>query len=188
MSSAKAIKFIEQIHQNRTRLTANLEQYQLELTQLMKQLGRINQALELLQVLAEELKSQAQERIAHIVTQCLRVFGPDYSFRIDFDTKRGRSAAAFVVVKGGVELDPVEECGGGLVDVIAFALRVATLLAARPHLRRVVILDEPFRFVSIEFRPKIAAILGALETHFKVQFILVTHLPELSSERSLRLD
>jgi DNA repair exonuclease SbcCD ATPase subunit len=42
------------------------------------------------------------------------------------------------------------------------------------------ILDEPFRYLSEEYRPKVAVLLEKLAEEFDFQFIIVTHIPELA--------
>ena len=41
-----------------------------------------------------------------------------------------------------------------------------------------VVLDEPFRFVSREYRPAIAELVKELSEELNVQFVLVTHSSE----------
>ena len=80
--------------------------------------------------------------------------------------------------KGGVEVDPMTASGGGVVDVAAFALRLSALALQRPPLRRTLILDEPFKFLSEEYRSRVVDLLDLLSSEMGVQFIMVTHLKE----------
>lgn len=84
-----------------------------------------------------------------------------------------------VFIRDGQEIDPMSASGGGVIDVAAFALRLACLLLATPRPRRLLVLDEPFRFVSAKYRPKIRALLLQLSEELGVQIILVTHITEL---------
>ncbi len=102
-----------------------------------------------------------------------------YEFQIRFEEKRGKTEAALLFVRDGLEVAPLESSGGGVVDVAAFALRLAALLLARPLKRRLLVLDEPFRFVSAEYRPKIRSMIEQLAEEFEVQFIIVTHIQDL---------
>lgn len=135
------------------------------------------EALTIVQQLTETLQNQAQAKIAGVVTQCLRVFG-NYSFRIEYEAKRGSTAATFVLTRDGVDIDPMD-CGGGIIDVIAFALRVSVLMARKPLAQQILILDEPFKFVSANFRDDVARVIETLSDQLNVQFIIVTHIPEL---------
>jgi len=66
-----------------------------------------------------------------------------------------------------------------VVDVAAFALRLSALMLSRPARRRVVVLDEPFKFVSAGYRDRVRAMLENLAPDLEVQFIFVTHIDEL---------
>jgi DNA repair exonuclease SbcCD ATPase subunit len=138
---------------------------------------------ELVTKIAAQVQSNAHRHIAKIVTRCLRaVFDRPYKFKILFERKRGQTEARLVFIRKGKTLDPVHECGGGPVDVAAFALRLACLLLQKPVKRRVLVLDEPFRFVSEkkEYRQKVADLLIALTNELDIQIIQVTHDPILA--------
>ena len=106
------------------------------------------------------------------------MFGEDaYEFRILTEQKRGRTEARAVFVRDEEEFDALSSIGGGVVDVAAFALRIAVLLA-RTDSRRVFVADEPFRFVSANYRPQVRYLLEKLAEELDVQFILVTHIQE----------
>ena len=107
------------------------------------------------------------------------VFEESYKFKINFERKRGKTEAVFVFIKDGQELDAASSIGGGVIDLASFALRLSCLILARPQRRRVMILDEPFRFVSRNHRGRLKSMLEILSTELKVQFILVTHDKEL---------
>ena len=132
-----------------------------------------------IQQVATSIQQKAHDRIAAIVTRCLKtVFEEDLEFRIFFETKANRTEARLAFVKDGKEVDPMEESGGGLVDVAAFAVRLSCLLLAKPPLRKLLILDEPFRFLSREYRERMKDLLLTLSSELGVQFIIVTHIEE----------
>lgn len=128
------------------------------------------------QMVAQAVQQQAHDRIAGVVSRCLEaVFDEPYEFKILFEQKRGRTEASLVFVRGDQTLDPLTASGGGVVDVAAFALRVSCLLLARPALRRVLVLDEPLKFVSEQYRPRARAMIEKLAEDLGIQFIIVTH-------------
>lgn len=138
------------------------------------------QAFALARVVATGMQEQAQTAIADVVTKCLQaVFGSRYSFQIDFVEQKNRTSCRFVLKKGAQELDPLTETGGGVVDIITFALRVAVLCACKPARRRLIIADEPFRFVSHEYRAALSDLLTLLSNEMGIQFVIVTHIQEL---------
>lgn len=138
------------------------------------------EAQQTIQAVAETIQETAHAKIAGVVSRCLTlVFDEPYEFKIKFERARGRTEARLVFVRDGMEVNPIDSSGGGVVDVAAFALRLSCLMLSRPAARRTIVLDEPFRFVSRDYRPRIAAMLEGLARDFSVQFIMVTHIEEL---------
>lgn len=147
---------------------------------LDERLAAVIEAQGLAQQVAQQVQNLAHAQISQIVTRCLEaVFDNPYRFEIKFERKRGRTEARLIFERGGLEVDPLTASGGGVVDVAAFALRVACLVLSRPALRRVLILDEPFRFVSADLRGRVRQLLEALTREMSVQIVMVTHDPQL---------
>lgn len=147
-------------------------------------------AQSVVQTLSQEIQSQAHRRISSTVTSCLAtVFGDDApTFDIQFELKRGKTEATLVFRKGDLELDPLASSGGGVIDVAAFALRVACLMLTRPKLRKILILDEPFRFVSAGFRDNVRMLLEQLSEDMGIQIIMVTHAEDLITGNVVELN
>ncbi len=151
-------------------------------------LANAKTAQSVLQDLAKTVQEQAHERIANVVTTCLRtVFDDPYTFKINFERKRGRTEAKLVFERRGLEIDPLTASGGGVIDVAAFALRVSCLMLRRPKLSRIIVLDEAFKFVSASYRPRIQQMLEQLTEELGLQIIQVTHIPELEIGQIIRL-
>ena len=68
-----------------------------------------------------------------------------------------------------------------MVDVAAFALRLSCLMLSTPKLRRILVLDEPFKFVSAEFIPRVHSLIEQLSTEMHVQIVMVTHIKGLQT-------
>jgi len=131
-----------------------------------------------------EAGNEAQEMVlqvfSEIGTECLEaVFGGDYRYRMLGKISRGSFAVEHVVFDDNEnEIDPLLAMGGGVVDILSFALRFTLLLFSGD--RRLLILDEPFRFLSRDRVPIMSEVLDNLCEEYGVQIILVTHCPELS--------
>ena len=148
-------------------------------------------ALRIFQQTAEIIQQKAHRQISYVVTRCLAVvFDDPYQFQIQFEQKRGRTEARLQFVRRGLVLqDPLDESGGGVVDIASFALRLASLILSRPQRRRCLILDEPFKFVHPpERRPRIVKMIQMLADEFDVQFIIVTGIEELVTGTVIHLD
>jgi DNA repair exonuclease SbcCD ATPase subunit len=138
------------------------------------------EATRVAQEIAAGIQQQAHVAIARIVSRCLStVFDEPYEFRIKFEQKRGKTEAELVFARDGHEVDPLTASGGGVIDVAAFALRLASMLMSRPAVRRTMIMDEPYRFVSKHYRGRIRGLLESLSAEMGVQFIIVTHFDDL---------
>jgi DNA repair exonuclease SbcCD ATPase subunit len=79
-----------------------------------------------------------------------------------------------------VETAPQDARGGGVVDVISLALRLALLEAFRPPVGGPVILDEPAKHVSEEFAPQVAQFLKSFSQSLGRQVIMVSHNQHLA--------
>lgn len=151
------------------------------LKQAKTDLAAARQAQTLVQTVAAAVQEQAHRQLAAVVTRCLAtVFGEvAYEFVIRFDRKRGKTEARLLFLRDGLEVDPVDAAGGGVVDVAAFALRLACLLLATPRRRQLLVLDEPLKHLSKQYRPTAARLIETLAKEMGVQFLIVTHDPAL---------
>lgn len=170
---------------NQTQLEKEQEYYE----ELQRKQKSIQNALDIAQEVAKTVQQKAHKRIAGVVTSCLKtVYGEEgYTFKIIFDKKRNRTEARLVFSRNGKEVDPLTASGGGAVDVAAFALRLSCLLLNVPPVKRCVIFDEPFRYVSEEYRDNIKQMLENLQKDLKVQFIYVTHQEALKTGNVIRI-
>ncbi len=149
---------------------------------------RAQEAQEILQHVAQAVQQKAHEKIATVVSSCLSaVFDDPYEFKIEFERKRGRTEAVLKFCRGGLTVDPLTASGGGVVDVAAFALRAACLMLHRPRLTKLLVLDEPFRFVSAEYQDNIRSMLEQLAQDLGLQIILVTHNQTIATGKVIRL-
>ena len=160
-----------------------------ELAQAKAMKEDVTTAQELAQGVAQAVQQQAHDQIARVVSRCLEtVFEEPYEFHIHFERKRGRTEARLVFERDEIEVDPMTASGGGVVDVASFALRLSCLVLNKPPLRRLLILDEPFRFLSEGYRLRIREMMMSLAKEMKTQFIMVTHIHELRTGTVIEFD
>lgn len=143
----------------------------------------------LVQQVAQSVQEEAHKQIATVVSRCLEsVFDEPYTFKIEFERKRGRTEARLVLERDGkTYTDPLNETGGGVADVAAFAARLAALMLTKPRLRRLLVLDEPFRYVSADYRDRVRALLETLTEEMGVQIVMVTHSEQLMAGKVIEL-
>lgn len=135
---------------------------------------------EIIQHVAQQIQQKAHAKIASVVSDCLKaVFDEPYRFKINFERKRGRTEARLTFERAGHELNPASGAGGGVIDVAAFALRLACLMLARPARRRLLVLDEPFKNVhSPIYRERVRLMLETLSEKMGVQIVMSTGIEE----------
>lgn len=130
------------------------------------------------QLVAKKTQEKIEFKISSLVTMALEAIFPDpYTFQVKFETRRGRTEADMLFMKrGNVIHDILEEGGGGVADVAAFALHVAIRGIAKT--RNVLWLDEPFRAIhSAAMQEKTSELLKVLADSSKLQIIIISDLP-----------
>lgn len=151
-------------------------------------LSALREVQELVHHIALACQQRVHTQICEVVTACLAaIFDDPYTFRIDFVTKRGKTEAVPVFERNGLVVDPLDSTGGGVVDVAAMALRLAAVVSSMPPTRRLLVLDEPQRFVARALRPKIAQLLETLSKKMQCQIILTTHETEFEIGKVVKI-
>ena len=148
------------------------------------------EALELTQRVAEKIQNQVHQRIAGVVTSCLRsVFGDGSEFRITFSRARNKTEASLAFWKDGHEESPMDASSGGKLEIAAFALRLACISLSRPQKRKLLVLDEPMKSVhGAENRERAKALIEAMAKKMGFQVILVTGLNWLKCGKIVDLE
>lgn len=157
--------------------------------QSLKQLQEARQLVsEIIKNTAQRIQTNAHQQIAAVVTDCLQsIWGYGVRFGIVFEQKRNKTETSFVIYdQFQNEIDPLSD-GGGLIDVVSFALRLCCLVMTIPAKRRLLLLDEPFKHLSIEHREAIAQLLERLARDLEIQFVLVTHWQDLQLGKIIQL-
>jgi len=149
----------------------------------------------LLQQSAEYAREQAKQQIETLVTNALQyVFGPMIEFRIEIEERGSKPIAEFYVISDyegtTIKTKPQEARGGGVVDIVTLALRVAILETLQPKVTGPLLLDEPGKHVSGDYVLSLYEFLKSLSTMFKRQIIMITHNHHLaeSGDHSYRIE
>lgn len=149
----------------------------------------------LLQKTSDYAREQARQRIESLVTNCIQyIFDSNMEFKIEMNEVRGRPEAEFFVVSNFngdmIKTKPQEARGGGVVDIISLALRLAMLQCSSLETDGPLILDEPAKHVSDEYIVQVAEFLKQISIMFKRQVIMVTHNRHLSeiSDKAFKVE
>lgn len=122
--------------------------------------------------------------LQNTLTEALRtVFGDDYACQIELVMHRGRPAATVMTTSGNHAewADPVFSRGGGVIDILAFAARVAILEQIQPMPRGLpLILDEPMDALDRARSPEAGMLISKLSRATGRQILFVTHNRQLA--------
>lgn len=142
--------------------------------------GWHEQALAVLQQVEQNQRGVFEEALAGVVSYGLSViFESPLRIKVISDVKRGVTSLKLTITDGEVETDILDFEGGSTIHVLTMLLRVLLVVSARPVMRRLLILDEPFSWVSAEYRPALCALLKELSARLDIQFLIVSHEEEL---------
>jgi DNA repair exonuclease SbcCD ATPase subunit len=154
-----------------------------ELTEQVESVQTLSEIISKSQTLVQHVAQQTQNKIRLRITDIVQSaveypFGDEYEFYLEFESKRGRTEARlFLKDEFNNEFSPMDANGGGLVDIISFALRIA--IWSIDHqvngVDSVIVLDEPFKFLSNGIKPLGAEMLRKLSEELKLQILMVTH-------------
>lgn len=147
-----------------------------ELKVLKSLVDRQEDARLILQTIAQKTQENLVYKISDIVELCLNsVFDSNYKFVLNFVKKRNKTEAEMYLEDKDGQYDILNSCGGGISDVVTFALRIVLWNLQRPKTSNVMILDEPFKFLSKDLQRKASLLVKNISDKLGVQFIIVSH-------------
>ena len=171
-STCKGIKF---------QLDKDFDNYNKKAESMNNELKVLEKAQAFLQKVAQDTQQHLKFQIEDIVNLALETCFPgEYTFEILFEISRGKTNAELVFLdqKTGRQIDPMNASGGGVVDLTTFALRIACY-ALEHNTDNVIVLDEPFRFLSRDLQERAGEILKTLSNKMNLQIIMVSHISEI---------
>lgn len=153
---------------------------------MCSQIELLEKVVTLFQKTSEFARNQAKTQIENLVTKCLQyIFESNVKFTIEIEDLRNKANAEFYVIDETEDLQiktkPELSRGGGVVDIVSLALRIAFLEIHKPKIEGPLILDEPAKHVSQEYISNVAEFLKQSSDMFNRQIIIITHDSYLSS-------
>lgn len=148
------------------------------------------EAQNIIQVVSQTIQQQAHNKLAAVVTACLQEVFPDkdYEFEIKFEKKRKKTEAKLVLInEGHIIENPLAEDSGGICDIAAFVLRLSCLILKKPSVRKIMIMDEPFKNMDDQYMENVGKMLKKLSENFKIQFIIVTRIKDIMIGKTVKL-
>jgi len=130
---------------------------------------------------AKATQDELTYRITEPVSLALAaVYDNPYKMSAEFKIAgRGTTECYLNFERNNNLIKPLDASGGGPIDVASFALRVGSWSLAQPRSRPVLILDEPFRFVSRDKMPLAGQMLQEVSKQLGLQIIMISHISEL---------
>lgn len=148
------------------------------LEEIKTETEKVLKSISVCQNVATEVQKQLSVKIDSIVNLALATcFGDEYTFKLNYVPARGKTEVEFLLLQNGKEIDPMNQNGGGLIDILCFALRVAVFNIS--HTDDIMVFDEPMKFLSKGFREKAAELIHTLSERLGLQVIEVTHISEM---------
>lgn len=156
------------------------------LKKINNELDLLDQVAILLQKTSVFARDQAKTQIESLVTKCLQyIFNTDIKFIIEIEEVRNKANAEFYII---TELDdmiiktkPEQSRGGGVVDIVSLALRIAFLQIHKPPIDGPLLLDEPAKHVSDDYIYNVGDFLQQTSEMFSRQILMVTHNQHLAA-------
>jgi len=167
-------------------ISQNYENTKKELDKEIKYEDLLTKVILLFQKTATYAREQSKRQVEDLVTRCLQfIFETDIEFLIELSEKRSVPNAEFYVRSNydegySIITKPELERGGGVVDIISIALRIAFIQLHKPVLQGPIVLDEPGKHVSEDYIFNLGDFLSKSSSLFKRQIIMVTHNAHLA--------
>lgn len=173
---------LEQAKGRRQSLRTQLKNNKEKLSNLEIDVDNLLQAQLIIQKVAKETQQQLEWHISNLISLILKsIFPNPCTFSTKFIIKRGQTECVLSLIDTKEnELSPLDEEGGGMVDVTSLGLRVS--LCKLTKNRNTIILDEPLKHLSHNQLLKVGLLLKKLSLKLNLQFIIITHLDELKTD------
>ena len=178
--------FMSREEGKRDKLIEKYDENSIKLREIISELELLEKVTILFQKTSEYARLQAKRQIETLVTKCLQyVFENNIEFVIELEELRNKANAEFYVTSDSngiiIKTKPELSRGGGVVDIVSLALRIAFLQIHKPRIQGPLILDEPAKHVSDDYIFNVGDFLKQTSEMFNRQIIMVTHNQHLSA-------
>jgi DNA repair exonuclease SbcCD ATPase subunit len=159
-------------------LKSQLEEAQIKKEKSERELDTCEKACALISTAAEKAVSRVSSVFEDIVTPVLKhILGDEYSFKVQWARSSSSAPSAEFLItspsgSGLIDINPKYK-GGGVRDVIGFALRFSFLCLARNS--GLVVLDEAFSQLDRERLANMAQSLRYIQEKLGHQIVFITH-------------
>lgn len=175
-------KKLEQLKGKQREKRENLAGYTKRLSLSKKEKIRWERARELLKEIGLKTQQQLQFHISNLTSMAMEaVFDDPYEVKIEFVPRRNKTECDITFVRKDSERDPMEQTGFGAADICGFALRIAALCIQKEKSRPILVLDEPFKHLSLNYHNAASAMVKEVSDKLGIQIIMVSHSELMAS-------
>lgn len=145
------------------------------------EIERTQEAQDIIRAVAKQTQDELEYRITEPVSLAQAVvYENPYKQVADFRLSgRGSTECHLLFERRGEIIRPFDASGGGPIDVASYGLRLSSLSLNKPPIRPILLLDEPFKFLSAARLPAAGRMLSETSNKLGIQIIMVTHIKEL---------
>lgn len=180
MMFKKYRKLVEQLKGEKLKLQRDTFTNLQKLKEFRTKVMDLEEAREVINIAAKETQSKLQYHISDITSMVLEeIFDDPYNISVEFVDRRNKTECDITFERNGHKITPLDAAEGGALDVASFALRIASWAMQNPKTNNIIILDEPFKHLSVEYQDKASNILHQLCEKLNIQIIVVTHKSKL---------
>lgn len=168
---------LEQRKGARDKVKKDLKESRKEQIRQNLRLQQTENALEISKQVGLKTQQELEYHISNLVSAAISSVFPDnpYKFRALFIERRGKTECDLMLERDGELIDALSSAGGGVVDITALALRIAALSMKSGRIHPVLLLDEPFKHLSIDLQDRAEEMLHELASKVGVQVISNSH-------------
>jgi hypothetical protein len=141
-----------------------------------RKLKRHEQAKFIVRKVGLETQKELEYNISEIVNMALEiVFDDPYKLKVEFVQRRNKTECDLFFERDKNLIKPLDDSGGGALDVASFALRLASWTMQTPHTMPLLLLDEPFKHLKgEESNLRVLEMIHKLGHELGLQIIMVS--------------
>ncbi len=133
---------------------------------------------------SEDTQKTFKAQIEKLVLMVIQAVYTDRNFTkfiLQFEEKRNQLECTLLVQEGDYEPEnPKNVMGGGMVDLISFAMRIVLWSMEKPRSRNVFFLDEPLKNgLDKQQKARAIQVFKEISEKLNIQLIIITHDDEI---------
>ena len=159
-------------------LSKSVTRYEKNLSELENLDKTYEELKNFLIAVSEKYRGQICSIFNSLITEALsKIFEKDIIFNIKISTYRNQPAVEVFLTEEGIEVSPQKSSGGGINDIISLVVRIIFI-----HLQnssKIIILDEPLKFLSLEYLENASSFISEICERLGIQIIMVSHKQDI---------